>query len=92
MIKTKEKQTVRTIIHVSKPPSSGSATPFSDTLIPRIINVPVLSSIIASSISAFNCKLVTVASVLLNITSESASILPDENELNTTLINPGVVL
>ena len=64
----------------------------SDTLIPRMINVPVLSSFIAPSINAFNCELVTVASVLLNITSQSASMLPDENELNTTLINPSVLL
>ena len=76
--------------------SIETATPkvvvVSDTLTPRMINVPVLSSIIATSINAFNCELVTVASVLLNITSETASILPDENELNTTLINPSVLL
>ena len=44
---------------------------------------------LAWSISSFICSTVAFDSVLLNMTSKSATTLPEENEITSTLINPG---
>ena len=54
----------------------------------RIVKGAVIFSL-AWSIGSFICATVAFDSVLLNMTSKSATTLPEENEITSTLINPG---